>query len=691
MANGANNQPKSMPKNHRFENSTIPNGLNHEGKCPFGLTKRSAVLVQLLLIYFLFLSYCLSLFEKSIHNTANRMEIPSTYVQGVLHFATYRSRKNETNNLASSYSTTHQEGHSYQPVQNSSIIQMVDTHSRITTITTASSNNETHLQLISKEPFSWAENIALGEALLQELGPSVIRRTITAFTENPLNDTIPGTGNQGDIDVDNDVGSPPLFYMPLPVRTGTPKDLKKWEYPKFQTCHDLPAKLPVDRGLEIDVNGTKIIRNVGDEQHPKNFSLSEAPYCPVELDPFLPWIHDIFPTVDGSQIEFIAQNKRRCQTGKNFRDDLRRLEPQVSLLQSVSVKRIDEDIARKISPDLWYPEITDEMTTTPRYRLVPYEEASQDGMYTKFICRFHIIDFRQRPPGQIVVGETLSTYPFNYEFVGLRKGKEWTLTPKGKDTNLFWTSTLRFACPVPEELRDQISSGSTILTDGTPTLHVDVVPIRTSPRFGSELYLTEELAGPMNKWVGAIKRNDAVGFDAIKRWGTNHVLPRVEASGRWSNLPICKPSTISLKDQTVRRSAHKKVPETKSERKPYLLSACVWASESFKPRGLQTETARDTRQRLIEWIEFHLMVGFDHFYVYDNSGAHSNETSLADALSRYPADKVTHISWPHEVCNNNVPSHDNRGERSSQYAAENSCRTRFAPFTDWISHFDLDE
>ena len=41
--------------------------------------------------------------------------------------------------------------------------------------------------------------------------------------------------------------------------------------------------------------------------------------------------------------------------------------------------------------------------------------------------------------------------------------------------------------------------------------------------------------------------------------------------------------------------------------------------------------------------------------------------------------------------NNNIPAHDNTGERSSQYAAENSCRTRYAPFTEWIASFDTDE
>lgn len=52
---------------------------------------------------------------------------------------------------------------------------------------------------------------------------------------------------------------------------------------------------------------------------------------------------------------------------------------------------------------------------------------------------------------------------------------------------------------------------------------------------------------------------------------------------------------------------------------------------------------------------------------------------------------ITRIDWPAIPCNNNIPAHDNTGERSSQYAAENSCRSRFAPFTEWIAAFDTDE
>ena len=40
-----------------------------------------------------------------------------------------------------------------------------------------------------------------------------------------------------------------------------------------------------------------------------------------------------------------------------------------------------------------------------------------------------------------------------------------------------------------------------------------------------------------------------LGFDARKRWGDRNVVPRVEASGRWENFPICKPPPPTLEEE----------------------------------------------------------------------------------------------------------------------------------------------
>lgn len=265
---------------------------------------------------------------------------------------------------------------------------------------------------------------------------------------------------------------------------------------RLKSCHDIPAKLPVDRGF-----GKHVATNVNNKDTFSSGKLDvweEAREgCPVNADPFLPWIHDLFPGKDGSAIHFIAQNKRRCNSGKIHWEDIHALEPQVTIMQPVSVRRIDESTARKLAPKLWInPNRTD--ATNTRYLLAPHEEADPDAMFTRFICRFRAMNYARSPPELVNVGESLSTYPYNYEFVNYRKevGDLSMLTPKGKDNAMFWQSQLRFDCPVPDngDLRSTIASGRSVLLDGTPSIYVDIVPIRTAPRYGKRMsYFTPDM------------------------------------------------------------------------------------------------------------------------------------------------------------------------------------------------------
>lgn len=544
---------------------------------------------------------------------------------------------------------------------------------------------------------TWSFDREAAEKRLRTLGAASIRQPITAFIEpSHSKETIISMGHRGNMKNEKDPGEPPVYVSPLPLRTQRPQDLRQVTYPAVQTCQDMPAKFPVDRGLQMDPNtGDPIVWNVGDNPTPPDFDMQELPYCPVEADPFLPWIHDLFPSPDGSVVHFLAQNKRRCRTGQKFTEDVNRLLPQVSLMQTVSVERLTESQARQLAPSLWHADDKESKSqssssfSSPRYRLAPFAESAPDGKYTRFLCRFHTMDFGTGQP--VLLNETLSTYPFNYELAAYRKGHNNLHTPKGKDSKFFWTSNLHFTCPVPKPLQNLVATGATILSDGTPTLWLDIVPIRTPPRY-EEMHLDTDVIGPYNEWAGVRP------FNATQQWGKAHVLPAVEASGRWANLPICPPPTATENpsesnnhdDNLEKAKKPADSDENVSSEKPHYLSACLWASAEFKTRGQRKGAISDTVQRLYEWLTFHFMVGFDHVYVYDNSGAHTNATNLEPILKLF-GDKVTRIEWPAMVCNNNIPAHDSTGERSSQYAAENSCRTRYGPFSEWIAAFDTDE
>lgn len=150
--------------------------------------------------------------------------------------------------------------------------------------------------------------------------------------------------------------------------------LRMFEYGhRLKSCNDLPAQLPVDRGY-----GNHVARNVNNRDTFASGKLDiweEARLgSPVNADPFLPWIHDMFPSRGGETIHFVAQNKRRCNSGKMHWADINDLVPQVTIMQPVSVERIDEETARKIAPNLWNSAESSNRSGV-RYRLAPLEEA----------------------------------------------------------------------------------------------------------------------------------------------------------------------------------------------------------------------------------------------------------------------------------------------------------------------------
>jgi len=160
-----------------------------------------------------------------------------------------------------------------------------------------------------------------------------------------------------------------------------------------------------------------------------------------------------FLSHDEKSVNIVAQNRRRCHKGKNHLDEMKFWEGQVALFQPVAVKRISGE------------------NNELNYRLSSHEEADPDGLETRFICRFKKMDHMRRKV--VYLGETLSTYPFNYEFVNWRKKKK-TMVEDTKDQTAFWLSPLMFHCPIPNE-HQQFN----LKQETSPQLLLDIIPIRT--------------------------------------------------------------------------------------------------------------------------------------------------------------------------------------------------------------------
>ena len=416
---------------------------------------------------------------------------------------------------------------------------------------------------------------------------------------------------------------------PLPVRNTKASQLQVQEFPAVKKCTTF-----------LEDFGRTIVDNF-----------------PTQ-DPFLPWLHDFFPTRDGTMMKFIGQNRRNCQTGKGMEDAMTFWKPQLSLFQPVPIVVVED---KKTNGN-----------KEPTFRLADNLE-SATANETRFICRFH------NSSDDNAATYTLSKFPFNYEYVTWRKHSSMWEDPSSKgglNQSPFWISQLMFACPIPLQFQNLVREKRHVVNDEA-RLWVDVIPIRTPPRSVSrkDVWLTEIQIG-QELFQGIAPSL----FDLATEYGNNHTLPFTSDSGRWANLPICHaPSETRMNAVAESGKSHDNdsTARTEASDKPYRLVACTWTSSSYQRRG-NAVTVRDSHARLREWILFHQLVGFEHLYIYDNSPtATSDEAggSGLEAVAReFSADNVTYVKWPCTVCSNNRPMHKNPGDRSSQYAAEASCR-----------------
>ena len=307
----------------------------------------------------------------------------------------------------------------------------------------------------------------------------------------------------------------------------------------------------------------------------------------IDKDPFLPWIHDYFVNEDNSRVHFVAQNKRRCHTGRGRKDVMAFWEPQMALFQPIS-----------ISVDL----------PTHRYYLAEPEHAHYPE--TRFICRFHSYD------GTTIT--TLSEYPFNYEYLNWRKRvKKPMFVKDGPDVEIFDYSTLLFSCPIPRKLRDNDNSQH-------QGLYLDLAPIRTPARYDEGYLLTEQQ-------VGAAEFAKLRRFDTILHYGNHSLLPRITEMGRIANLPVC----------TNKETTMTQIPR-------HEIVGCVWVAASYARRGGRSSVS-DTPQRMREWLAFHQLAGYSHIYVYDNTQVDDGDDAslypLKNVTDLFPG-FVTWIRWP---------------------------------------------
>lgn len=134
------------------------------------------------------------------------------------------------------------------------------------------------------------------------------------------------------------------------------------------------------------------------------------------------------------------------------------------------------------------------------------------------------------------------------------------------------------------------------------------------------------------------------------------------------------------------------LPDYDNNQKKYKVSLC-------------TATSRSDREHLVEWIEYHKLIGVEHIYVYNTAISSDESKRLFEALSDYiHEDYVTIIPWPFTNCvrymaGGRWTTYSKPGDADvfkppraiSQTAALASCYTRFRHTSKYMIHIDDDE
>ena len=110
----------------------------------------------------------------------------------------------------------------------------------------------------------------------------------------------------------------------------------------------------------------------------------------------------------------------------------------------------------------------------------------------------------------------------------------------------------------------------------------------------------------------------------------------------------------------------------------------VWPVKRY--RLAMCTMVRDMDRFLLEWLQYHIYVGVDHVYIYDNLyGDETANNTLTETMAPYiNAGYVTVIPWPHEP----TPG---KTYLEVQIAHENDCVWRHKHNVDWMIKVDVDE
>ncbi|KAK9851557.1 hypothetical protein WJX84_005377 [Apatococcus fuscideae] len=108
------------------------------------------------------------------------------------------------------------------------------------------------------------------------------------------------------------------------------------------------------------------------------------------------------------------------------------------------------------------------------------------------------------------------------------------------------------------------------------------------------------------------------------------------------------------------------------------------------PRLVACTLMKNEVPYLVEWIEFHRLMGFTHLAIYDD-GSHDNSHLIERLYRQHGREYVSYDRQPEYVGDLIDPNDFEAHSRMRRVQAAGACLHKYKHLADWIIHLDIDE
>jgi hypothetical protein len=167
------------------------------------------------------------------------------------------------------------------------------------------------------------------------------------------------------------------------------------------------------------------------------------------------------------------------------------------------------------------------------------------------------------------------------------------------------------------------------------------------------------------------------------------------------HLPICSHQWPQSRAATTAAATTSRtsLDTSNQEKKMYHVALMTRIALSYKDN--QNPSTREklsiTHAEYLHWMEYHIAIGIEHFYIYqDNRDAVENDDLQQWCQPYIDKGLVTLIQYPYQdlVCNATEDIHEqlhHRTVRMGQLVGLNAGLRRYQEETEWLAHWDVDE